>query len=48
MGLPDYEVTGIGETAGRVRIRVRFKGGLPSLRRETPENQRPSDTKATP
>ena len=26
IGLPDYEITGIEETAGRVRIQVRFKG----------------------
>jgi transposase len=26
MGLPDYEITGIEETSGRVRIRVRFRG----------------------
>lgn len=26
MGLPDYEITGIEEVDGRIRIRVRFKG----------------------
>jgi hypothetical protein len=26
MGLPEYEVTGIEEVAGEVRIAVRFKG----------------------
>jgi transposase len=26
MGLPDYEITGIEEAAGRVRIRVHYKG----------------------
>jgi len=28
MGLPDYEITGIEETAGRIRIRARFTGAV--------------------